>query len=216
MTPETKKPRLKLTTPAGVFAFPKLNNPDTKFNADGVYEVNIRYTEDEVKEFREKLEQICTEAVIELGKEHGKKTLKAASFPIKAEVDKNGNETGNWLLKAKLKAKMTMKDGTVYTKRPILYDSQCNILTKQIWGGTVGKASVEVIPFYTALAGAGISLRLKAVQVLKLVSEGAGGKAESFGFDKEADGYVEMPENADAVTEVDKKAITAEAKAGDF
>jgi len=49
------------------------------------------------------------------------------------------------------------------------------------------KVSAELIPYYTAMAGAGVSLRLRAVQITKLV-EGGSGNAKGYGFGEE-DGY---------------------------
>ena len=46
------------------------------------------------------------------------------------------------------------------------------------------KVSYELVPYHTSLVGAGVSLRLKAAQILKLVS-GDGAAASSFGFAKE-------------------------------
>jgi len=61
-----------------------------------------------------------------------------------------------------------------------------------------------MIPYYTAMAGAGVSLRLKAVQITKLVEGGAGAGAKGHGFDEIKDGYVapeEQPTEADEIQE---------------
>jgi len=49
------------------------------------------------------------------------------------------------------------------------------------------KVAFQLNPFYTAQIGAGIGLRLKAVQVIDLI-EPQGGSASSYGFGEE-DGY---------------------------
>jgi len=51
------------------------------------------------------------------------------------------------------------------------------------------KVSAELMPWYTAMAGAGVSLRLRAVQITELV-EGGAGSAEGYGFDKVEGGFV--------------------------
>ena len=60
-----------------------------------------------------------------------------------------------------------------------------------------------MIPYYTAMAGAGVSLRLKAVQITKLVEGGAGAGAKGHGFDEIKDGYVapQEPMEVDEVQE---------------
>ena len=47
-------------------------------------------------------------------------------------------------------------------------------MKEQVWSGSEMKVSADMIPYYTAMAGAGVSLRLKAVQITKLVEGGAG------------------------------------------
>jgi len=56
-----------------------------------------------------------------------------------------------------------------------------------MWSGTTGRVSFEACPFYQPAIGAGITLRLKAVQILDLVE--SGGSANSFGFQEETGGW---------------------------
>ena len=66
------------------------------------------------------------------------------------------------------------------------------MIDANVWSGSEMKVSAELIPYYTAMAGAGVSMRLRAVQVTKLV-EGGSSNAKGYGFDKVKDGY-EQPE----------------------
>ena len=59
---------------------------------------------------------------------------------------------------------------------------------ESIWGGSVLRISADLIPFYVAAVGAGVSLRLKAVQIIDLKTGGGAG-AESYGFEA-TKGYV--------------------------
>ena len=59
-------------------------------------------------------------------------------------------------------------------------------------GGSQIKVSFEPWPYYTSLVGAGVTLRAKAVQIVKLV-EYTSGSSNAYGFNEE-DGY-EVPEN---------------------
>ena len=89
--------------------------------------------------------------------------------------------------KFKCKAKVTTKSGESFDNKPAIFDAKGNPLTNiNIWGGTQMKVSAELIPYYTNMVGAGVSLRLRAVQILKLVEGGT--DSSGFGFEKE-DGY---------------------------
>jgi hypothetical protein len=112
-----------------------------------------------------------------------------ADLPIGDHEDDGGNETGDKVYNFKMKAVVKPKDKEPFTQKPKLFDSNgADINPKSLFGGSKLKVAFQIIPFYTALVGAGISLRLKAVQVIELV-EGQGGTAESYGFGKE-EGYV--------------------------
>ena len=60
-----------------------------------------------------------------------------------------------------------------------------------VGGGSVIKACVEIAPYYTATFGAGITLRLRGVQIITLVEYGSGEvNAAKMGFTSEEEGYV--------------------------
>ncbi len=70
-----------------------------------------------------------------------------------------------------------------------MFDSSGKPLTDaNVWSGSEMKVSAELVHWFTAMAGAGVSLRLRAVQITKLV-EGGAGNAEGYGFDKVEGGY---------------------------
>ena len=75
-----------------------------------------------------------------------------------------------------------------------------------VWSGSEMKVSAELIPYYTAMAGAGVSMRLRAVQITKLV-EGGSSNAKGYGFDKVKDGY-EQPEAVAVVENVSQEATS--------
>ena len=89
----------------------------------------------------------------------------------------------------KLKAKVTPKQGDPFEQRPAIFDAKGKPLQEaKIGGGSKVKVAYELIPYYTAIAGAGVSLRLKAVQVIDLVEFSGGASADAFGFGEE-EGY---------------------------
>ena len=179
----TKKAKAPLyITPTGTANYPWVTKPDTKFNADGEYSIALTFRDDDAA-----VSTLLNEALeksVEKAKEENKgKKIKSADSPV---VE---NEDGTITLKFKLKAKVTPKNGEPFEQRPALFDAKNKPLSKdiKIGGGSKVKVAYEIIPFYTALVGAGLSLRLMAVQVIELV-EYSGGDGNTYGFGQE-DGY---------------------------
>ena len=58
-----------------------------------------------------------------------------------------------------------------FTQRPQLLDAKKNPIASNtsIWGGSIMKVAYQPVPYYTPMLGAGVSLRLKAAQIIKLV-----------------------------------------------
>lgn len=188
----------KFTTPKGTAVYPQLTKPDTKFKAEGEYSAKIRLSDEDAAPLVAKIEALIGEAfeaekarLIAAGKKAAAKTLKLADKPYKAVLDAEGEETGEVEFNVKMKAQYTNKDGEVVKLKPGLFDAATppNPLpsSTQIWGGSLIKVAGEFNPFATAI-GVGMSLRLKAVQVIKLVSGGTAG-ASSYGFGGEEGGF---------------------------
>jgi hypothetical protein len=206
-----KKPKLvKGTTPRGVFVFPALTKPDYGNEAfpqpDGVYKVNLKLTEEEAEPLIKKLTPIYEQAEKDGQAEFdalpvaNRKKLKNGfqlNDMYETEYDKETEEpTGYVIFKFKMKASGKNKKGEKWTRKPGLFNAKGVALKNppNIWGGTEGKVSFEVSPYFIAGQGqAGISLRLQAVQILELVSEGSK-SASSFGFSSDEDGYDEADE----------------------
>lgn len=184
-------------TAVGTAIYPWLTKADTRFNSDGEYHVKLRLPADsqikvgdDLVDLHEFLSEAAGESLA-AAKEEAKnpKKVKAADLPIGDHEDDAGNETGDVVYNFKMKAVVKPKEGDPFTQKPKLFDANgAAFEPKSLFGGSKLKVAFSVIPFYTALVGAGISLRLRAVQVIELV-EGQGGTAESYGFGKE-EGYV--------------------------
>lgn len=197
-----KKQKLeKITSPTGVAAFPWLNKPDTKYNADGEYRVRLVLPkkDKEVKAFIESLDEAHEKAVEVMRKRVAEdkgaaaaKKMKIADAPYKDEDDKDtGKPTGNVVVNFKMKALVkSKKTGEEFEQRPTIFDAKGNQVDPcpRIGSGSKIKVSAFVVPFYTAQVGAGISLRLRGVKIIDLVEFG-GGDASSHGFGDEEDGY---------------------------
>lgn len=175
----------RIVTPAGVAQYPHLIKPDTKFNELGEYKVNLIVGADEAKPLIAELEKSLQDSIT-LAQEKAKgKKINTARPPYDLEVDAEGNETGNYVFKFKAKANIVTKTGETFKQKVVIVDAKGKPFTPTaLWGGSTIKVSAEVIPYFTAMVGAGISLRLKAVQVIKLV-EGSSSGGNKFGFGTE-------------------------------
>lgn len=198
MTTQQKKEPIYVT-PAGLARYPHLNAPDTKFNAAGVYRVDLVLTGDDAAKLAETIDR-SMEASFATAKADPKnkgKKVKLADAPYSVIKDDDGNDTPDTKFGFKMTASGKRKDGTTYTARPMIMDTK-NKLVKdvKIGGGSKIKVAYSIYPFYTALVGAGVSLRLKQVQVLDLV-EWSGGKSA---FGEEEGSYEASEQQAEETT----------------
>lgn len=186
-----KKAKLpRYVTPIGVAKYPYLAKPDTKFNPDGDYKVNLEIDAEVAGEVIAFLDEQFAASVEKAKKENPGKKIKAGEAPYTVDED-----SGKVTLRFKLKAKVSPKEGDPFTQKPAMFDAKGKPLVGEVkvGGGSKLKVAYEVIPFYTSLVGAGLSLRLRAVQVIELVEFGGGAGAGDYGFGEE-EGYA-APDN---------------------
>lgn len=215
----TKRP--KFTTPVGVLGFPcSIHIPDSKFaddkdeNDKGEFKARIRLPEGEAStiEFIAMLQDLYDSHVEEVKRTQKKKKLKFSdeNLPWGPEVHyETGEETGNILVRTKLRARVVSKDESFFDQRPKVFKPNGVLLTGEdvpaIGAGSTVKLAGQVHLWYTAL-GAGMSLWLSAVQLIELVEwEGGSNNAEDYGFAVNPDDDGEFAE-----------AGTAEASDGDY
>lgn len=212
----------KIFVGPGVFIFPRLNKPDTKFKTDGEYSVKVKIGSEGGEALKEKLQPIAEKAFEEAKAKikesleglKGAKLVKAKesleklalnALPVQPEYDDDGNETGNYIVIAKMPAVKKDKDtGKTTKRRPDIVDSKGKVLENVplIYGGTEGVVKAFIMPYFNAAtATAGASLRLNAVQIIKLVSSGGG----DHGFSKVDDGFSgdDLPKNTEKVDDED-------------
>jgi len=178
----------RMVTPTGVAQYAWLIKPDTRFDAVGHYKTNLILSREDAANAMQMVDKAMTESLT-LAKENAKgKKIKEGSPPYMEELDDNGEPTGNIIFKFKTKAEIISKDGSVIPNKVAIFDSQGTPMTDtDVWSGSELKVSADIVPYYTAIVGAGVSLRLRAVQVIKLVQGGDG--ATGYGFDAIDDGY---------------------------
>lgn len=205
------KNQFKFMTPRGVAVFPNIQKPSKKFNK---YECKlILDPEDEAMQaIVEKAEALRDEhlekvkAELEAKRQDALKKKKGAEAKkIEAKIeaikvadilgedyDDQGEPTGKVTLKATAGAEGKRKDGSTFKREIHVFDSRNKKLTKvpAIFGGSELKMAGVAFPYYNPSSDTvGVSFRLEAVQVLKLVS--TGGSAERYGFGAEEDGYAD-------------------------
>lgn len=177
-------------TKKGKAVFPHLHAPDTKFDKGGSYTIKLEMPLEDGQElvevidkaFAAKLEETQAEYASD-SKKKGKK-VKEADLPYLID-----EEAGTVRFSFKMNATGERKDGTKYTQAPALFDSKGQPIPKgtRVGGGSVCRVSYEMNPFHVPALGVGVSLRLKAVQIIEL-REG-GRDASGFGFEAEEEGY---------------------------
>ena len=186
-----KKQYTRLTTPRGVFIYPHITEPDTKFvKPDGEYHTKFALPADD-EATQAFIGQLKAELDAYIKENSSPKTKKATAADLyDEELDDEGNETGRLIFKFKLKAVVKTKDRS-WPQAPRLFDAKAQPIDGDVtvWTGSEGKVNCEVFPYFMETTKQfGLSLRLKGVQILKLVS-GGGASADSMGFGEE-DGFV--------------------------
>lgn len=182
-------------TPIGEALWPKLYEPDTKFDPDGVYSVKLRIDKEDAYPLIEAFDAIVHER-FEAEQEAAKNArernkIKMADPCYTFEEDEDGNETGYVLMNFKSKASgVSKKTGKPWKRTIPVFDSKrspIDLSSITIGNGSKIKVAYTASPFYTASIGVGISLRLEAVQVIELVEYGVR-SADGYGFSEE-DGF---------------------------
>lgn len=191
----------KVMTPVGVLVWPKLNAPD-EYKGKKSYTAKIRLSAEDSEALIAKIEaalkaywptaQAEMEAKVDEAKTGPEKAkakkalaeMKEADKSYKPAYDDEGNETGEYEFNFKMPDHFMGKDKKPVYMKPDLFDAKGTLLKSapEIWGGTTACVAGEFRPFSMPI-GVGISLRLKAVQIINLSSGGGGARdAGSYGF----------------------------------
>lgn len=222
---------IKGITPKGVASWPRLHEPDVKFKTEGEYSVKLRLSGAAAAELATIIDGACDAAheaarkQIAEAKAKEKNPKKRAEIKERSDVPykelyENDEPTGDYEFNFKMKASgVSKKTGKPWTRKPAVFNAKGKPMADEekakIGGGSIIKVAYEISPFYTAALGAGVSLRLDAVQVLEIKSFQSR-DAAAFGFGEE-DGYDGSDEDATAHGFSDEESGTAgEPSNGDF
>lgn len=185
------------TTSKGVAVYPHLLKPDTKYKDTGVYHIKVKYEKDSEyaielahlidAAMKESL-KLVREALVKTKGEKKAKMIELADKPYSVD-DEDGSYTFSFKMNAEGKSRKT---GERFTQKPVVYNAAGTpVEGMKVGGGSVVRVSFELKQFpadpadATPKVGAGATLRLHAVQVIKLVEFGA--NAEYHGFKDESE-----------------------------
>lgn len=169
----------KLVTPIGHAKFPRISSPDTKFDADGVFSVDLVLDESSAMELKKDIDSFVSNAYGHYKKVKGvSKELKMANHILKEELDSEGNKTGNFVVRAKAKAKFV-------SSIPVL-DAQdgASPTDKLVTAGSKIVLNTTIASYFTGTIGFGVTLRLNAVLLLEQGQMSSSSQAERM-FGKE-------------------------------
>lgn len=195
------KPKYEaFTTPVGEAIFPWITKADTEHDAGGVFHVDLAVPAEEAQDFIAKLERVRDEFIATLPVAKQKSlTPKPVyideytrpEYPDGASKEEKrairdaweGEPTGNVIFRCKMKNTVTLSDGKTFTQSPIVIMAATGEkVDKPVYGGSVLRVRGQIVPYTNAAsATVGITLRMKAVQVLEIVT--GGGDAEEFWTD---------------------------------
>ena len=180
----------------GEAVYPHLTKPDVRFNEYGEYKVTLKIAKQDASAMVKLFDQACEDSLASAEKEAKGKKIKSAPKPYKLEGD-------NVFFKYKMRASgINKKTNEKFSQRPALFDAKKNPIpaSQSIWGGSLMKVAYQLIPYNSPAIGAGVSARLKAAQIIKLVE----GKDQN--VFKEEDGFqtttTEEKSNSHAKTSV--------------
>ena len=193
----------------------KVFEPDTRFVPEGEYSIQVVVPETEAAEVCEQLENMAQAKLAEVVKEQPKlKSVLSTRNPFENDTDEAGNPTGNILFKTKMKARVKSRDGRVYEQKPAVVDAKRTPMdgSQLVGNGSLVKVAVEPVPYMMqSTKQVGVTLRLKAVQIINLVEYG---NTASSIFDEE-DGFVASAVRKDDNSDVFQDEVVDDAE-GDF
>lgn len=191
-----------MQTIKGIAVYPRLNSPDTKFKEEGEYHTKLRIDAATADKLRRAFEPIQADEAEKVQRDKLKgKRPKIADLPITAEEDDEGNETGEYIIRVKMKASGE-KNGKAWTRTVPIFDSKGKPSNAQIGGGSVLQVAFKPVAYYMPKdKEVGVSLYLEAVQIVELREGGNGASASKFNFEKIEGGYEATDEKAPSKSE---------------
>jgi len=162
-------PSQKFTSPIVSFEYPKFIVPDTKFDDFGRYEARGTCDPMLAADLADQLDQVWNKHKTTV-LDQVRSNYRTHDLPWGF---KDVDGVSRFFLKTKTKASGIDKTGKAWSRQVTIFDAQGNVVTDReslngMWSGTTGRISFSATPFFGAGIGAGVSLRLNAVQIINL------------------------------------------------
>jgi hypothetical protein len=177
-------------TNTGTAVYPFVNTPDKRFEKKfGVFRVTLRLPKDDaaakliIKAVKREQARELKAARAEESSPAKRKRIKTADLPY---IETDDGEYIDFNFKGKAGGKR--EDGSKWSWRPALFDASGTPIDPKkyiIGGGSQIKVAYRPRGFYVASLGAGCSLMLVGVQVIKFVAFGGPASWETTGFSEE-------------------------------
>lgn len=193
------------TSPAGEAVYPWITRADTTYDATGLYHCDLSVPFELAQNFIAKLEKARDSfiATLPVAKQQSlapravyKEELTRPEYPEGATDEEKqairdawaGEPTGNVIFRCKLKAQVTPKDGDAFTQKPIVVTADTGeAVESPVFGGSIVRVRGQIVPYTNdAAQSVGITLRMKAVQVIELVTGDSSGGGFWTDFDDAA------------------------------
>jgi len=173
-----------IVTPEGRTEWAKFFVADYKFNEAGLYGCTLHMDNTVAQPLVKTLDEYMAKSIAAAMEETGKPKSKIKTN-IPYTID---DETGDVSFKFTLKHNVNGRNGS-FTQTPTVIDARKVPVTEEVpvWNGSRVKVAFQPVTYYTGLVGAGVSLRLKTVQLIEALS-GDGAAAAAAMFDVE-DGF---------------------------
>jgi hypothetical protein len=187
------KPRYEaFVSPVGEAVFPWITRADVEHVSTGVYKTDLSVGFEEAQDFIAKLEKTRDDfiATLPMAKQQALaprpvyfEEYTRPEYPEDATDEEKkairdahvGEPTGNVLFRFKLKAHVDTDDGG-FDQRPVVIhaDTGAKVETP-VFGGSLIRVKGQIVPYTNQAAGTvGVTLRMKAVQAIEIVSGGDG------------------------------------------
>lgn len=179
-----KKDTIRGTTPVGLAVWPKLDRPDTKFDADGVFSTGLRLSAKDAAPLMKAIDKMMDDMTASVASEQRGRAPKRGDPPYRPFREEDGTESGDIIFNFKMKAVSRYKD-RVDNRVPAIFDGSGKplVLNGPMGGGSKIRVAYSASPYFVPAIGVGVSLRLEAVQVVDLVKRFDRNDPATYGFE---------------------------------
>lgn len=166
----------------GITRYPHLNKPDTKFDDAGVFKTDLIVDAEAGAALTARFEKMRAAEVKKAQARLKGKKAKPADLPIQPEYDENGEETGRFVLRSKMKASgISKKTGEAWKRDLPIFDADGVSTNARVGGGSEVVLCISPNPWSNPKGECSVTCYLEAVQIISL-SAGGGASASRFGF----------------------------------